>query len=279
MQGWVDLSWDATSSVVHNSTNKLTDTRSYWWGKHHVDFRSGSAGTCIRLHIVWYKHALSAHMELGHWVSGSSFTSGSSFWPGVRPEFFWFSKKCPKCKTYIWNAEMTKVVVRCLLLDWSHWMSVHAMNFCFYLWLLKFFWPENTSSHISRHLEFIIEQGQRVNWVSGSLDSRVTGSLGHNMWPSSTSGCQCRVLTRPRVAYLLPLAYNAQQTRCHVPARTTRIYLAITVSHSCQQNWLHCHQNDFGRLDLKRLIGITTTTKRLNWLLNWTSWRNNLLSM
>ena len=36
--------------------------------------------------------------------------------------------------------------------------------------------PENTSSHKSRHLEFIIEQGHRVNWVSGSLDSRVTGS-------------------------------------------------------------------------------------------------------
>ena len=35
------------------------------------------------------------------------------------------------------------------------------------------------NSHISQHLEFIIEQGHRVNWVSGSLDSRVTGSLGH----------------------------------------------------------------------------------------------------
>jgi len=41
--------------------------------------------------------------------------------------------------------------------------------------------PENTSSHISRHLEFIIEQGHRVNWVAGSLDFRVTGSLGHKM--------------------------------------------------------------------------------------------------
>jgi len=29
---------------------------------------------------------------------------------------------------------------------------------------------------------FIIEQGHRVNWVSGSLDSRVTGSLGHKMF-------------------------------------------------------------------------------------------------
>ena len=32
-------------------------------------------------------------------------------------------------------------------------------------------------SNISRHLEFITEQGHRVNWVSGSLDSRLTGSL------------------------------------------------------------------------------------------------------
>ena len=71
---------------------------------------------------------------------------------------------------------MTKVIVRCLSLDWNHWMSVHAMNFYFYLWLLKILWPENTSSHISRHLEFIKEQGHRVNWVSGSLDSRVSGS-------------------------------------------------------------------------------------------------------
>jgi len=73
---------------------------------------------------------------------------GSSFWPGVRPEFFWFSKKMSKMQ----NAEMTKVIVRCLLLDWNHWMSVHAMNFYFYPWLLKIIWPENTSSHISWHL-------------------------------------------------------------------------------------------------------------------------------
>ena len=42
--------------------------------------------------------------------------------------------------------------------------------------------------NISRHLVFIIEQGLRVNWVSGSLDSRVTGSLGHKMWPNFMSG-------------------------------------------------------------------------------------------
>ena len=122
-------------------------------------------------------------IELGHWVTGSI---GHLSRPGHRviiltrcdTRLFPFSKKCPKCKTYIWNAEMTKVIVRCLLLDWNHWMPVHAMNFYFCLWLLKILWPENTSSHISRHLEFIVEQGHRVNWVSGSLDSRVTGSLG-----------------------------------------------------------------------------------------------------
>jgi len=71
----------------------------------------------------------------GQWVIWVIFhvrVTRSSFWPGVRPEFFWFSKKCPKCKTYIWNAEMIKVIVRCLLLGWNHWMSVHAMNFYVY---------------------------------------------------------------------------------------------------------------------------------------------------
>ena len=114
-------------------------------------------------------------IELGHRVIGSfgsTFTSGSlghHFDPVWDPGFSSLGKKCPKCKTYIWNAEMTKVIVRCLLLDWNHWISVRAMNFYLYLWLLKILWPENPSSHISRHLGF---QRHRVNWVSGSLDSR-----------------------------------------------------------------------------------------------------------
>ena len=52
---------------------------------------------------------LSPDMELGHWVTGSighlghlsrpgHRVTGSSFWPGVRHEFFRFSKKCSKCK-------------------------------------------------------------------------------------------------------------------------------------------------------------------------------------
>jgi len=148
----------------------------------------GLDDTCVAGVVV--RHGT---VSLGQWVIWVIFharVTGSSFWPDVRPEFFRFPKKCPKCKTYIRNAEITKVIARCLLLDWNHWMSVHVMNFYFYLCLLKILWPENrpTSSHISRHLEFIIEQGHRVNWVSGSLDSRATGSLGHKMWPSSISG-------------------------------------------------------------------------------------------
>jgi len=140
--------------------------------KHVCVFVSLSAS--ISRYYGW-RHVCSADLELGHWITGSMGHLGhlSSFWPGVRPEFSRFSKKWPNCKTYIWNAEMAKVIVGCLLLDWNHWMSVHAMNFYFYLWLLKILWPENTSSRVSRHLEFIIEQGLRVagfpgHWVAGS---------------------------------------------------------------------------------------------------------------
>jgi len=120
--------------------------------------------SAVRTSDVWF----APDMELGHWVTycRSMGHLGHLSLPGHRviiltrcetPSFSGFRKKCPKCKTYIWNGEMTKVIVRCLLLDWNHWMSVHVMNF--YLWSLKILWPEKTSSHISRHLEFIIEQG------------------------------------------------------------------------------------------------------------------------
>jgi len=137
----------------------------------------------------------------GQWVIWVIFhvrVTGSSFWPGVRTEFFRFSKKCPKCTGYIWYAEMTKVIVRCLLLDWNQWMSVHAVNFYFYLWLLKILWPEDTSSW---HFEFTIEQDHRINWVSGSLDSRVTGSLGQVMWPSSVTEASYMRLVGPSACW------------------------------------------------------------------------------
>jgi len=127
-------------------------------------------------------------MELGHWVTGQWViwvifhvrVSGSSRWPGAsRPDFFRFSKKMPKIQnvqlkceytlTYLLTLSTTRVIDK--ILD-----STRAVKGSI-----------RTPLHISRHVEFIIEQGHRVNWVSGSLDSRVTGSLGHKMWPSSIS--------------------------------------------------------------------------------------------
>ena len=119
--------------------------------------------------------------SLGHRVSGSFGSSFTSRSPGHHfdPSFSGVRKNAQNAKHTFemlkWQRSLSGV-----LLDWNHWMSVHAMNlnFYFYLWLLKTLWCENTSSHISRYLEFSIEQGHRVNWVSGSLDS-------HKMWPSS----------------------------------------------------------------------------------------------
>ena len=56
------------------------------------------------------------------------------------------------------------------------------MDFHFYLRLLQILWPENTSSHISRHLDFKVHYitgspGQLVSpgrWIPGSLGRWVT---------------------------------------------------------------------------------------------------------
>jgi len=127
-------------------------------------------------------HTISRHrrrewdMELDYWVTGSM---GHLSRPGhrviilIRCETWVFPvfEKMPKMQNVQLKCWNDNVIVRCLLLDWNHWMSVHAMNFYFYLWFLKILWPENTSSHISRHLEFIIEQGLQVagfpgHWVT-----------------------------------------------------------------------------------------------------------------
>jgi len=134
----------------------------------------GLDDTCVAGVVV--RHGT---VSLGQWVIWVIFharVTGSSFWPDVRPEFFRFPKKMPEMQNVhskCWNdkshCQVSVVGLKSLF--------EHVMNFYFYLCLLKILWPENrpTSSHISRHLEFIIEQGHRVNWVSGSLDSRVTG--------------------------------------------------------------------------------------------------------
>ena len=135
------------------------------------------------------RESLGEEEQTWNWVSGSPGqwaiwvifhvrVTGSSFWPGVRSEFFRFSKKCPKCKTYIWNAEMTKVIVRCLLLDWNHWMSVDAMNFYFYLWLLKNYlaWEHFFVTSMTSLLDIYVHY---KTGPTGQLGLRVAGFPGH----------------------------------------------------------------------------------------------------
>ena len=91
------------------------------------------------------------------WVIFYARVTGSLFWPGVIPEFFRFSKK-------IKNTQNAKRTLE--MLKWSHYqVSVVGMKSL-----------DVSPSNELLLLEFIIEQGHRVNWVSGSLDSRVAGS-------------------------------------------------------------------------------------------------------
>ena len=124
-------------------------------------------------------------MELGHWVTGSMGYLGHLSRLGHRVIIL------TRCETRVFPVfekmpKMQNVHLKCRN-DKSHCqMSVVGLKsldneLLLYLCLLKILWPDNTSSHISRHLEFIIEQGHLINWVSGLLDFRVTGSLGHKM--------------------------------------------------------------------------------------------------
>jgi len=119
--------------------------------------------------------------SLGHRVNGSfgsSFTSGS---PGHHFDPVWDSsfsgfrknaqnaKRRPTFEMLKWQKSLSGVCC------WTEITGCQSMQWTFtlYLWSLKILWPENISSHISRHLEFIVEQGLRVSefpghWVAGS---------------------------------------------------------------------------------------------------------------
>jgi len=97
--------------------------------------------------------------SLGHrviWVIFHVRVTGSSFWPGVRPEFFRFSKNAQNPERTFemlkWQKSLSGVccwteITGCQSMQWT-FTSTYDYK--------KMLWPENTSSHISRHLEFII---------------------------------------------------------------------------------------------------------------------------
>ena len=120
----------------------------------------------------------------------SSFTSGSlghHYDPVRDPSFsgFWKNVQNAKCTFEMLKWEKSLSGVCC----WTEITGCQSVQ-----WTFTFaydYYKIFGLRILLRHLEFIVEQGHRVNWVSGSLDSRVTGSLGHKMWPSSISVVYC----------------------------------------------------------------------------------------
>jgi len=133
-----------------------------------------STDTLIYTHQTW------------NWVNGSSFTSGSSFWPGVRPEFFQFSKKAQDKDIMIYIfVKIRPTVIE--ILTFNKWSSkFYFREASKRQTAIKTNWqtscPLQTFVYnISRHLEFIIEQGQ--------LGLRVAGFPGH--WVTKCDPVPC----------------------------------------------------------------------------------------
>jgi len=126
--------------------------------------------------------------SLGHQVNGLSFTSGSSghhFDPVWDRSFSPIFENMPKMQNVhlkCWNdkSHCQVSVVGLISLDVSP---------CNELLLLPVIIKNSLDwEYFFTHKSSFGEQSHRVIWVSGSLDSRVTGSLGHKMWPGSISG-------------------------------------------------------------------------------------------
>jgi len=139
-------------------------------------------------------------MELGHWVTESMGHLGHLSRPGHRviiltrceTRVLRFSKKAQDkdIKIYIFLVKIRPTVIEII----DNFKNDHQILLSRRVQTPNSDknWQTSCPLHtfvcnISRHLEFIIEQGHRVNWVSGSLYSRITGSLGHKMRPSSMS--------------------------------------------------------------------------------------------
>ena len=105
------------SALLRRAHPLLHGECSHWadgciaWSQSHRTARSVTASQS--LNVFWCLFTTLCYTyQTRHWVIGSPGqwvifhvrVTGSSFWPGVRREFFQFSKKCRKCKTYIWSA-------------------------------------------------------------------------------------------------------------------------------------------------------------------------------
>ena len=153
-------------------------------------------------------------MELGHWIVGSMGHLGRLSRPGhrviiltrceTRPQFFQFSKKAQDkdIKIYIF-VKIRPTVIEILIFN----------KMIFKILLSRSVQTPNSDKNwqtscpmqtfvcnMSRHLEFIIEQDRRVNWVSAGR--WIPGSLGHTMWPSSISAAaRCISTVAPMIRH------------------------------------------------------------------------------
>jgi len=85
--------------------------------------------------------------------------------------------------------------------------------------------------------------GRRVNWVSGSHGSWVTGSLGHKMWPSSMSVkylslCSACLTVFGGCYNLKALAYEGICNELSKHGRNPRVRLVHLNTFLCSQIWL-----------------------------------------
>ena len=129
--------------------------------------------------------------SLGHRVNvlfGSSFTSGS---PGHHFDQVWD----PSFPGFRKMPKMQNVHLKCgynysyLLTDLPYRVLEYSIRYSTEYSSSKKL-DSHTPTHKSTfgvHYRTASPHGRilMVNWVSGSLDSRVTGSLGHKIWPSS----------------------------------------------------------------------------------------------
>jgi len=134
------------------------------------------------------------------WVIFHVRVTGSSFWPGVRPEFFRFSKKCKTvkplahCKSLSHNYGTNIALpgtMQILLFDAGYKYSYLLTYFVEYSIRYK----TEYSSSKKRDLHTPTHKSTfGVHYRTGSpgqLGLRVAGFLGHKMWPSSISVDSC----------------------------------------------------------------------------------------
>ena len=161
-----------------------------------------------------------------NWVSGSfhsfgsSFTSGLSFWPGVRSKFFRFSKKCPKCKTYIWNALLSVVGLKSL-----------DVSPCNELLLL----PMIIKNSLAWEYFFTHKSTFGVYYRTGSpgqLGLRVAGFPGH--WVAGSQNVTQFHLCFPPIWHHLPvLLYTVWRWRQNSQESTPPVTFISWVSFQC----------------------------------------------